>query len=37
MYYVYIALLVTTAIKTQVIMGPTPEKVGTGLPVGIDA
>jgi hypothetical protein len=32
-----IALLVTTAKKTQVIMGLAPEKASTGLPVGIDA
>ena len=31
------ALLVTTAIKTQVITGLAPEKASTGLPVGIDA
>ncbi len=37
MYYVYIALLVTTAIKTQVIMGLAPEKASTEIPVGIDA
>jgi len=36
-YNYSIALLVTTAIKTQVITGLAPEKASTVIPVGIDA
>ncbi len=32
LYYTYIALLITTAKKTQVITGLAPEKASKGIP-----